>query len=77
MLSNKLITTYSCSIKILSNDGTEYKNKIVEVSKKLKTGRMYTSPYHPQSIGKLEGWHRMLHDSMRKMIQDYEAIRMI
>ena len=45
-----------------------------EVCKKLRIESIYTSLYHPQSTGKQEGWHRMLHDSMRKVIQDDQAI---
>ena len=64
MLTDKLIPTPLCPIKIVTDNDAEYKNKIVdEVHKKLKTGRNYTSPYHAQSNGKLEGWHRMLGSS--------------
>ena len=42
--------------------------------KKFKRERIYTSPYYPQSSSKLEGWHRMLHGSRRKVIHDYDAI---
>ena len=78
VLTNKLIPTQPGPIIILSDNGTEYRNKIVkDVFRKLKIEKIYTSPYHPQRNGKLEGWHRMLHDSMRKMIQDDEDNKLI
>ena len=40
-----------------------------EVCKKLRIVKIYMSPYHPQNNGILGGRHRMLHDSIRKMIQ--------
>ena len=74
-LSVKLNPTHSCPITVLSDNVTDYKNKTVdEVCKNLRIERIFTSPYHPQSNGKLEGWHRKPHEFMRKLIQDCEAI---
>ena len=72
-MTDKLILTHLCPITILSDNGTQYKNKIIQkVCKKLKIERIY-NPYHSQHIVKLEGWYRRQHDSMRKMIQNDEA----
>ena len=74
VLTDKLIPTHSHPITILSYNGKEYEKRIVEVCNKLKIERIYTSPYYQKSNGKPEGWYRMLHDSMTKMIQADESI---
>ena len=50
------------SIKILTDNGTEFKNKLFkEVVNKLGTEfSIHSSPYRPQSNGKIEGFHRFL-----------------
>ena len=59
MLTDKLIPTHSCSIMILSDNSTEYNNKILEtMGKKLNIEMIDTSPYNAQGKGTLEGWHR-------------------
>ena len=41
---------------------------------KLRIENSYTSIYHLEHNCILVEWHRMLHDSMRIVIQDHEAI---
>ena len=50
------------SIKILTDNGTEFKNKLFkEVISKLGTEfSIHSPPYRPQSNGKIEGFHRFL-----------------
>ena len=50
------------SVKILSDNGTEFKNKIFEqVAKELGVVyKLYTPPYHPASNGRIEGFHAFL-----------------
>ena len=50
------------SLKILSDNGTELKNKIFEqVAKELGVKyKLCTSPYHPASNGRIEGFHAFL-----------------
>ena len=50
------------SIKILTDNGTEFKNKLFkEVVSKLGTEfSIHSPPYRPQSNGKIEGFHRFL-----------------
>ena len=47
------------SIKILSDNGTEFKNKLMEeVSKELGVEyKIYSPPYRPQSNGRIESFH--------------------
>ena len=49
-------------MKILSDNGTEFKNKIFEqVAKELGVKyKLYTPPYHPVSNGRIEGFHAFL-----------------
>ena len=49
-------------MKILSDNGTEFKNKIFEqVAKELGVVyKLYTPPYHPASNGRIEGFHAFL-----------------
>ena len=50
------------SMKILSDNGTKFKNKIFEqVAKELGVVyKLYTPPYHPASNGRIEGFHTFL-----------------
>ena len=50
------------SIKILTDNGTEFKNKLFkEVVNKLGMEfSIHSPPYRPQSNGKIEGFHRFL-----------------
>ena len=47
------------SLKILSDNGTEFKNQLfTDVATKLGVEyKIYTPPYHPQSNGRIEGFH--------------------
>ena len=50
------------SLKILSDNSTEFKNKIFEqVAKELGVEyKLYTPPYHPACNGRIEGFHAFL-----------------
>ena len=50
------------SIKILSDNGTEFKNELfTNVAKELDVKyKIYTPRYHPQSNGRIEGFHNFL-----------------
>ena len=50
------------SLKILSDNGTEFKNKLFEqIAKELgMKHKIYTSPYRPSSNGYIEGFHNFL-----------------
>ena len=49
-------------MKILSDNGTKFKNRIFEqVAKELGVEyKLYTLPYHPASNGRIEGFHAFL-----------------
>ena len=59
---NKVYYHFGCSRKILSNNGTEFKNKLFEkVAQQLGCKvRLFSPPYRPQSNGKIECFHKFL-----------------
>ena len=67
---NEVYYRFGGSRKILSDNGTEFKNKMFqEVSKKLGCEvRTYSPPYQPQSNGKIECFHKFLKACMGKHI---------
>ena len=62
--------SFGGSIKILTDNGTEFKNKLFkEVVSKLGTEiSIHSPPYRPQSNGKIEGFHRFLKTCIDKHI---------
>jgi len=65
---NRLIPDHACPVRILTDNGTEYKNQILErLTKEYQIGHMFISPRHPEANGKIERWHRFLHDGIRKL----------
>ena len=57
---------HMCTWFILSDNGTEF-NK---VTKDLGIERIFSAPYHPQSNGKLETFHKFLKPTLKKMCAD-------
>ena len=58
------------SLKILSNNGMEFKNKVCEqVAKEHGVEyKLYTPPYHPASNGRIEGFHAFLKACIAKHV---------
>ena len=58
------------SLKILSDNGTEFINKIFEqVATELGVEyKLYTQPYHPASNGRIEGFHIFLKACIAKHV---------
>ena len=65
-----IYSNFGRSIKILTDNGMEFKNKLFkEVVKKLGTEfSIHSPPYRPQSNGKIEGFHRFLKTCIGKHI---------
>ena len=58
------------SLKILSDNGTEFKNKLFEkIAKELGVKhKIYTAPYRPSSNGRIEGFHNFLKSCISKHV---------
>ena len=56
---DNVYSKFGGSLKILSDNGTEFNNKVFEeVAKELGVEyKLYTLPYHPASNGRIEGFH--------------------
>ena len=67
---DNVYSKFGGSMKILSDNGTKFKNKIVEqVAKELGiVHKLYTPPYHPASNGRIEGFHAFLKACIAKHI---------
>ena len=67
---NHIYCNFGGSVKILMDNGTEFKNKLFkEVIKKLGTEMSIHSPlYRPQSNGKIGGFHRFFKSCITKHI---------
>ena len=52
---NEYLPVHMCPRYILSDNGTEFTNNLMDqVLKQLGIDRIFSAPYHPQSNGKLE-----------------------
>ena len=67
---DQVYSRFGGSLKILSDNGTEFKNKLFEQGAK-ELGveyKLYTPPYHPASNGQIEGFHAFLKACIAKHI---------
>ena len=67
---DNVYSKFGGSMKILSDNGTEFKNKISQqVAKELGVVyKLYTPPYHPASNGRIQGFHAFLKMCISKHI---------
>ena len=67
---DNVYSLFGGSEKILSDNGTEFKNAFFEqVAKDIGVKqKVYTAPYHPQSNGRIEGFHSFLKACLSKHI---------
>ena len=62
--------TFGPSRKILTDDGTEFKNKLwTEVFRKLRVEQKFTPIYSPQCNGSIEGFHKFLKATIAKQLE--------
>ena len=68
---NHICCTFRPSRKILTDNGTEFKNKLwTEVYEKLQTEHKVTPIYSPQCNGRIEGFHRFLKSCIAKQLEN-------
>ena len=67
---DNMYSKFGRSMKILSDNGTEFKNKVFEqVAKELGVVyKLYTPPYHPASNGRIKGFDAFLKACISKHI---------
>ena len=67
---NKYLPVHMCPRYILSDNGTEIKNNLMDqVLKQLGIEQIFLAPYHPQSNGKLEVFHKYLKPTLKKLCE--------
>ena len=67
---NKYLPVHMCPRYILSDNGTEFKNNLMDqVLKQLGIEWIFSAPYHPQSNGKLEAFHKYLKATLKKLCE--------
>ena len=67
---NQYLPVHMCPRYILSDNGTEFKNTLMDqVLKQLGIERIFSVPYHPQSSGKLEVFHKYLKPTLKKLCE--------
>ena len=55
---------------ILSDNGMEFKNNLMDqVLQQLRIDRIFSAPYHPQSNGKLEVFHKYMKPTLKKLCE--------
>ena len=67
---DNVYSKFGGSLKMLSDNGTEFKNKVFEqVAEELGVEyNLYTLPYHPASNGRIEGFHAFLKACIAKHV---------
>ena len=67
---NHIYCTFGGGVKILMDNGTEFKNKLFKkfIEELGNEMSIHSPPYRPQSNGKIEGFHRFLKACITKHI---------
>ena len=67
---NEYLPVQMCPRYILSDNGLEFKNSLMDqVLQQLGFDRIFSAPYHPQSHGKLEVFHKYLKPTLKKLCE--------
>ena len=65
---NHYLPVHMCPRNILLDNGTEFKNQLIDqVLQQLSIDHIFSAPKHPQSIGKLEVFHKYLNPTLKKL----------
>ena len=67
---NEYLPVHKCPRYILSDNGTEFKNSLMDqVLQQLGIDRIFSAPYQSQSNGKLEVIHKYLKPTLKKLCE--------
>ena len=65
---NHYLPVHMCPRYIMLDNGTEFKNQLMhQVLQQLGIDCIFSAPYHPQSNGKLEVFHKYLKPTLKKL----------
>jgi hypothetical protein len=68
----EIICRHGCPAKILSDQGTHFKNKVIEeLVKKFEIEHLFSTPYHPQTNGLVERFNRTLTEALSKLATNH------
>ena len=71
---NHFLPVNMCPRYILSDNGTEFKNQLMDyVLQQLRNDSIFSAPYHPQSNRKLEALHKYLKPTLKKLSEKDSA----
>lgn len=71
LLIDEIFVRFGAPLSILSDNGSENVNRVMkETCETLNIHHITTSYYHPKSNGRVERFHRTLHDVLSKKIED-------
>ena len=70
---NNYLPVHMCPRYILSDNGTEFKNHLRDQVLQLSIEHIFSAPYHLQSNGKLEVFHKYLKPTLKKFCEKYPA----
>ena len=68
---NNYMPVHMCPRYILSDNGTEFKNQLMDdILQQYGIDWIFSTPYHPQSNGKLEVFHKYLKPTLKKLCEN-------
>ena len=71
---NQHLPVHMCPRYILSDNDMEFKNHLMDqVLQQLGIDHIFSTPYHPQSNGKLEVFHKYLKPILKKLCEKYPS----
>ena len=70
MFINGYLPVHRCPQYILLDNGMEFKNNLMDqVLQQLGIHRIFSAPYHPQRLGKLNVFHKYLKPTLKKLCE--------
>ena len=72
---NHYLPLHMCPRYILSDNGTEFKNQLMDqVPQQRSIDLIFSEPYHPQSSGKLEVFNKYLKPTLKNSVKRIQPI---
>lgn len=73
-LVENFILIYGTFLELKSDQGTEYKNEVLDqICKLLQIKQTFATAYHPQTMGSLERNHRCLNEYLRSFASEHHT----